>query len=328
MKEGKSPSKDSQTRMIIRCPTLSELPTPPKGKRGWPWTEETPRLPDSMPDGTTWPRISIVTPSYNQGRFIEETIRSVLLQGYPDLQYIIIDGGSTDNSVEIIKKYQNWLAYWVSAPDKGQSQAINKGFEKATGKIYAWIGSDDYLLKYALKNVAHAYRASPKAGAWCGGSLFVTTDGKKTGVRQPPDRLDVETIAAWNENSFGQPATFFSKEAWQQCAPLDENLYYGMDFDLWIKIAKKFTFEKVAEVLAIERLHKDAKTQRDTGMMYAVQCQIQIRHGYEKLAMEDIRQWMNEYTALTRKLDKISRLPFLRVFRPIAFIVWKKLVVS
>ena len=312
----------------MRCPTLSDLPAPPRGKGGWPWTEETPQLPNSMPDGAPWPRISIVTPSYNQGRFIEETIRSVLLQGYPDLEYIIIDGGSTDNSVGIIKRYQKWLAYWVSEPDKGQSQAINKGFEKATGEIYAWIGSDDYFLKDALKNVAHAYRASPKAGAWYGDSLFVTADGKKLGLRRPPHHLDVEAIAAWNENSFGQPATFFSKKAWQQCAPLDEHLQYGMDFDLWIKIAKKFTFEKVGAVLAIERFHKDAKTRRDQGMMYAVQCQIQIRHGYEKLAMEDIRQWMNEYTALTRKVDKISRLPCLRVFRPIALIVWKKLVVS
>jgi cellulose synthase/poly-beta-1,6-N-acetylglucosamine synthase-like glycosyltransferase len=286
--------------MIMRCPILSELPTPPRRKKGWPWTEETPQFPDSMPDEQPWPRISIVTPSYNQGWFIEETIRSVLLQGYPDLEYIIIDGGSTDNSVEIIRKYEKWLAYWVSEPDRGQSQAINVG---------------------------HAYRASPKAGAWYGDTLFVTANGKKLDVRRPPHHLDVETIAAWNENSFGQPACFFSKEAWQQCAPLDENLEYGMDFDLWIKIAKKFTFEKVAEVLAIERFHKDAKTRRDQGMMYAVQCQIQIRHGYEKLALEDIRQWMNEYMALTSKVDKISRLPFLRLFRPLALIIWKKLVV-
>jgi glycosyltransferase involved in cell wall biosynthesis len=311
----------------MQCPTLAELPLPPEGKRGWPWTEETPRLPDSMPDGTPLPRVSIVTPSYNQARFIEETIRSVLLQGYPDLEYIIIDGGSTDNSVEIIEKYQKWLTYWISEPDNGQSQAVNKGFEKARGEIYSWLNSDDYLLKSALKNVAHACQTSPKAGAWCAGSLFVTTDGKRVGVRWPPDQLDVETIAAWNENSFGQPACFFSKMAWQQCAPLDENLHYGMDLDLWIKIAKKFPFEKIKEVLAVERVHKDAKTQMDTGMMYAVQCQIQIRHGYEKLAMEDIRQWMNEYTAITKKLDRISRLPFLRVFRPLALIIWKKLVV-
>lgn len=318
----------SRTEIAMNCPTLSELPAPPKGKKGWPWTEDTPRLSESTPDGTPWPKISIVTPSYNQGRFIEETIRSVLLQGYPHLEYIIIDGGSTDNSVETIEKYQRWLSYWVSEPDSGQSQAINRGFEKATGEIYGWLNSDDCFLRHALKNAARAYRASPKAGAWYGDTLFVTADRKQIDVRRSPNHLDAKTIAAWNKNSFGQPACFFSKEAWQQAGHLDEDLHYGMDLDLWIRIAKSFAFEKIEEVLAIERLHKDAKTQRDAGMMYAVQCQIQIRHGYEKLAMEDIRQWMNEYTAITRKLDKLSRLPFLRVFRPIARSVWRKFVAS
>jgi len=119
----------------MRCPRLKDLPSPPHGKKGWPWTEETPPLPDTMPDGRPWPRISIVTPSYNQAEFIEETIRSVLLQGYPDIEYIIIDGGSTDGSVKIIKKYEPWLTYWVSEPDRGQSHAINKGMKRATGEI-------------------------------------------------------------------------------------------------------------------------------------------------------------------------------------------------
>jgi glycosyltransferase involved in cell wall biosynthesis len=281
-----------------------------------------------MSDGQPWPRVSIVTPSYNQGQFVEEAIRSVLLQGYPNLEYTVIDGGSTDGSVEIIKKYEKWLTYWVSEPDRGQSHAINKGFEKASGVIYGWLNSDDYLLKDALKNVARAYLASPESGAWCGSSLYVDVNGKKTGVREPPPHLDAETIAAWNENSFAQPATFFSRRAWQQCAPLDENLQYGMDLDLWIRIAQKFAFERLGEVLATERLHKDCKTEKDMGMMYAVQCQIQIRHGYERLAMEDIRQWMNEYTAITRRLDRISRLPVVRLFRPIALIVWRKLQAS
>ena len=162
----------------MHCPRLSELPPPPAGRSGWPfdcaqdkpWTEETPQLPDTMPDPSTtlpsaslragrasgkpWPRISIVTPSYNQGQFIEETIRSVLLQGYPNLEYIIIDGGSTDNSVEIIKKYSPWLTYWVSERDRGQSHAINKGFEHASGDILGWLNSDDMLAMGSLRRVA------------------------------------------------------------------------------------------------------------------------------------------------------------------------------
>src|SRR5262245_19754812 len=110
----------------MQCPTLPELPPPPLGKTGWPWTVETQRLPAVRPDGSTWPRISIVTPSYDQGQFIEETIRSVLLQGYPDLEYIVIDGGSTDGAVDIIRKYAPWLTYWTSEPDHGQAHAINK----------------------------------------------------------------------------------------------------------------------------------------------------------------------------------------------------------
>lgn len=318
-------SQASRGDQMMRCPNLSDLPSPRRGKKGWPWTEETAPLPDTMSDGQPWPRVTIVTPSYNQAQFVEEAIRSVLLQGYPNLEYTVIDGGSTDGSVEIIKKYEKWLTYWVSEPDRGQSHAINKGFEKASGVIYGWLNSDDYLLKDALKSVARAYLASPESGAWCGSSLYVDVNGKKTGVREPPPQLDAETIAAWNENSFAQPATFFSRRAWQQCAPLDENLQYGMDLDLWIRIAQKFAFEKMGEVLATERLHKDCKTEKDMGMMYAVQCQIQIRHGYERLAMEDIRQWMNEYTTIRGKLDRISRLPVVRLFRPIALIVWRKL---
>ena len=153
----------------MRCPTLAELPPPPAGKTGWPWTVESPQLPDTMPDGKPWPRISIVTPSYNQGQFIEETIRSALLQGYPHLEYIIIDGGSTDDSVGVIKKYQPWLAYWVSEEDRGQSHAINKGFERATGGIMNWINSDDFLAVDALREVAVAFgEASEDTGAIAG----------------------------------------------------------------------------------------------------------------------------------------------------------------
>ena len=135
----------------MHCPTLAELPPPPAGKTGWPWTVETPQLPAMRPDGTPWPRISIVTPSYNQGRFIEETIRSVLLQGYPDLEYIVIDGGSTDGAVDIIRRYAPWLTHWTSQPDDGQASAINTGMSRATGSLLNWINSDDFLMPHALE---------------------------------------------------------------------------------------------------------------------------------------------------------------------------------
>ncbi|MBU2623743.1 MAG: glycosyltransferase [Proteobacteria bacterium] len=100
------------------CPKIDELPSPPTGKIGWPWSEDSPQLQDRMPDDSPWPFISIVTPSFNQGKFLERAIRSVLLQGYQNLEYIVIDAGSTDNTLEIINKYEKWITYWVSEPDQ------------------------------------------------------------------------------------------------------------------------------------------------------------------------------------------------------------------
>src|SRR5438270_3751687 len=147
----------------MKFPTLAELP-PPAGKTGWPWTEETPALPPARPDGSAWPRISIVTPSYNQGEFIEETIRSVLLQGYPDLEYFVLDGGSTDASTGVIGKYERWLTWWLSERDAGQADAINNGLQKSSGELFNWINSDDALLPGALFRLAVAYRGNAVAG--------------------------------------------------------------------------------------------------------------------------------------------------------------------
>src|SRR5438309_6203079 len=132
----------------------AKLPPPPPNHTGWPWTEGAAPLGELMGDGSPWPRITIVTPSYNQGRFLEETIRSVLLQGYPNLEYMVIDAASTDESVEIIRKYERWLAYWVSEKDRGQTHAINKGLAKATGEIFSYLNSDDLLAPGALAAVA------------------------------------------------------------------------------------------------------------------------------------------------------------------------------
>ena len=157
----------------MRCPTLADLPPPREGKKGWPWTVETPQAPESMPDGKPWPRISIVTPSYNQGQFIEETIRSVLLQGYPDLEYIIMDGGSTDESVGVLKKYEPWITFWTREPDGGQTEAINKGFKRSTGEIVAWLNSDDLYTAGALHIASKAFAERPHAAVVYGDIAYV-----------------------------------------------------------------------------------------------------------------------------------------------------------
>src|SRR5215467_3026061 len=125
----------------MRCPSIDELPAAPAGRAGWPWTEGSSALPERMPDGSEWPRISIVTPNFNYERYLEATIRSVLLQGYPDVEFIIQDGGSTDGSVTLIKKYEKFLTYWASEPNSGQSLVINRGLHRSTGSILAYINS-------------------------------------------------------------------------------------------------------------------------------------------------------------------------------------------
>src|SRR5436309_2853592 len=135
----------------MRCPSLAELPPAPFGKSAWPWTIETPRLPPTRPNGSGWPRISIVTPSCNQGRYIEETIRSVLLQGYHNLEYYVLDAGSTDQTAAIIQHYQALLTGWRSQPDAGQAAALNEGLARSSGDLFQWINSDDILEMGALK---------------------------------------------------------------------------------------------------------------------------------------------------------------------------------
>lgn len=146
------------------------------------------------PVGHTWPRITIVTPSYNQGSFIEETIRSVLLQGYPNLEYIIIDGGSSDDSVALVSRYSEWLSFWVSEPDNGQAAAINKGFKKASGDIWQWINSDDRLAPGALFRVAHLYMTQP-ATIIAGACENFWPDGQKIATRN--QSLEREALIAF-----------------------------------------------------------------------------------------------------------------------------------
>lgn len=206
-----------------------------------------------------FPKISIVTPSFNQGRFIEKTILSVLEQNYPNLEYIIIDGGSTDESVEIIKKYEKHLEYWISEPDRGQSHAINKGFEQARGDIYCWLNSDDWYYPGALMAVAETFTLNSDAGVLVGAGDMVNEDGD-TLLHVSRTEIKLAMLFNWCENYFWQPSCFIKKSAWIDCGPLDETCHYAMDLDLWIRIAKKYKFLTFGFNVSASLSHAQAKT--------------------------------------------------------------------
>lgn len=219
----------------MQCPKLTELPTPPPGKIGWPWTEESQRLPDQMPDGRPWPVISVVTPSFNQNNFIEETIRSVLLQGYPELEYIIIDGGSTDGSMEVIKKYEPWLTYWVSEPDRGQSHAINKGWQRAGGEVLAWLNSDDTYNPDALKRAAEALQHNPAVGMVYSDMNYIDPSSNVIyRLRSQPFEFRKLLL----DNYVTQSTVFLRREALDRVGLLDERYRLIMDHELWLRIGR------------------------------------------------------------------------------------------
>jgi len=219
-----------------------------------------------MENGNNYPKISIVTPSYNQGKYIEETILSVLNQDYPNLEYIIIDGGSNDNSVEIIKKYENKLKYWISEKDSGQTNAINKGFEHATGEIFAYLNSDDVYLPNTLHLVAKLF-TNFKEVRWITGHKCHLLDSK---IISPVTNVNYKFnknlylkgyhtpwLMGWNS----QPCTFWSSELHHLAgSKFDETLSCSFDIDMWIKLSKYADIYFLKAALTVMRQHKDQKS--------------------------------------------------------------------
>ncbi len=242
--------------------TIEDLPTPPPHKTGWPWTENSHKISNYTLD--KFPLISIVTPNYNQGEFIEETIRSVLLQGYPNLEYIIIDGGSTDNSVEIIKKYQQFLAYWVSEKDQGQSDGINKGLKLCTGDYVAWMNADDCYLANYLTTIfveKKGYLFDFIYGnTFCGTSL----ETKFFRDRQETKNFKLENLLlAFKGEKFVIPSqsVFVSKQLMKKVGFLADDLYYCMDMDWFMRMSlEKPNTLRLNEPMTFYRTHAQAKT--------------------------------------------------------------------
>jgi glycosyltransferase involved in cell wall biosynthesis len=240
---------------MTTAPTPKELPPPPPGKTGWPWTRQSKLLPKKMPDGCEWPRLSIVTPSYNQGKFIEATIRSVLLQGYPNLEYIIIDGGSTDNSIETIKKYEKYLFYWHSKKDRGQADAINQGLEKSSGEILGWINSDDVYVKGSFYKIVKAFHFHPNYIVVHGNRILINEKGDVTGwICLPP--FDPKTLL-YNVCS---ETAFWQRTAMKEAGLINANLQFAIDLEFFGRLYKYGKFLKLNDYLGYFRCHSENKS--------------------------------------------------------------------
>jgi glycosyltransferase involved in cell wall biosynthesis len=232
--------------------TLAELPSPPPGRIGWPWTQGSPQI-----EGKNWPSITIVTPSYNQGRFLEETIRSVLLQGYPKLQYVIIDGGSSDETLEVVRKYEPWIDHWVSEPDAGQADAINKGLIHSTGEIFQFINSDDYLAPGALFAVA---RAMEGHDAVAGIVIDFDPDGAEVPLASRA-LLPVNFVTRPQGYLYHQPGVWLRTAFVKALGGFEARWRYKFDWVFQVRYAERWPrVAYIDDPLVHFRLHQSSKT--------------------------------------------------------------------
>jgi glycosyltransferase involved in cell wall biosynthesis len=210
------------------------------------------------------PIISVVTPSYNQADFLEETILSVLSQSYPNIEYIVMDGGSTDGSIEIIKRYSDRLDYWCSQPDNGQAEAIRRGFERATGDILCWLNSDDIFVPGALENVARFFEKHPSAEVLSAGAVIIDQAGEVFSVGKcvysMGTRASLRRFLYFGQAGVPQCSTFWRRTAYREVDGIDPSFDFAMDLDLFTRLARRRTFSALRKIVACYRIHPAAKS--------------------------------------------------------------------
>ncbi|CAN5337749.1 glycosyltransferase family 2 protein [soil metagenome] len=259
----------------------------------------------------TYPKISIITPSFNQGQYIEQTIQSVINQNYPNLEYIIIDGGSTDNSVEVIKKYKSQITIWVSEKDKGQAHAINKGLSYCTGEFFNWINSDDYLVDGALSKVAVAFERS---GADLIAGEVNDFDEKGMVKKVKNKKLDInEYLAKDIELIYHQPGVWLRMDIMKKIGPFKENMHYCFDQDYMMRyLLNHQNVCYIDDVLAYFRIHENSKSVSQAGkfawdfrQMYKDFWQSQKNTSLEKQAKRKYLEY--EWPLLNRSINTYQK---------------------
>ncbi|OLP18793.1 hypothetical protein BST81_08620 [Leptolyngbya sp. 'hensonii'] len=251
-----------------------------------------------MSDPESLPKISIVIPSYNQGQYIEQTITSVLGQNYPNLELIVMDGGSTDATVTILKKYNSALAYWVSEPDKGQAHAINQGFRRATGEILAWLNSDDMYLPGTLTKVVHALGSIQAPRLVYGGCIHFK-EGAELCYAKLPEAFDPERLTY--HDYIIQPSCFWTRPLWKLTGELNETYHYALDWDWFIRASRLGTFIPLPDYLSLYRIHSSHKT--GTGGMAR---SLEVMRVVETHASED---WIITYREVLEEMVKADFSP-------------------
>lgn len=297
---------------------------PASDKIGWPWSVESTSDSDLSTDRLEYPKITIVTPNYNYGRYLEETIRSILLQGYPNLELIIIDGGSTDNSFEIIKKYEPWLAYWESEPDRGQTHAINKGLAKATGEIFNWINSDDILMPGALFAIAQGMQDND---AFAG--VVNNFDDRGKAERVVPQNITPQGLLtkfnttnkpARQDTVYHQPGLWFKTEYLKKIGSLNEELNIQFDFDRVVRYLYRYPNVKYSDRVIVNfRCHEEQKT---APTKIKQEGQIIAQSIINDLSYQDIHQpaklWLSRltwYENISKIMQEESIPKLLRAFK-------------
>jgi len=227
--------------------------------------------------------VSIVTPSYNQARFLEATIQSVLQQDYPHIEYFVIDGGSSDGSQEIIERYADRLAGWVSETDQGQTDAINKGFTRARGEVLAWLNSDDTYQPGAVREAVEYLQSHPEAGMVYGDTNFIDEDGRVIG-RFPARQTDYRRLRQGYVH-IPQQASFFRTELWRQVGPLDPSFYFAMDYDLWVRLAGRAPLVYLPRLWANFRRHGGGKTVAADDRCWPEMLRVHLRDGGSRFSI-------------------------------------------
>lgn len=310
----------------MRSPAINDIPAPFSNKIGWPWTDDGKnKLSNTMLDGRSWPRISIVTPSFNQGQYIEETIRSILLQRYPNLEYIIIDGGSSDETVDIIRKYEPWLAYWVSEKDQGQSHAINKGFMRATGVVGNWINADDCMCPNALAAIAMATPAALDDKYIIGGNGEIIDENGQF-IRAAPLTISQQKEPFSFSLAFKgsvQPAYFFSLNLFREVGGVDISLHYVMDTDIYCRFGL-IGYKEIVVPSLISRFRKQKMAKSNTLPFRMTLENLQLFRKYCEIEPDSKSRAMfhiakrilqSDFTGASIK-DKLSSLLFVAKYAP------------